>query len=104
MTGGIQATDWTKLGAVVRSVRQEQGLTQRGLAEKAGVSRAWLARFEGGHRRAEVEQVFRLLAALGLSLSLQPTRRSLGETAVLAALDEDETANTSTRRTVWGMA
>ncbi|MBM6403174.1 helix-turn-helix transcriptional regulator [Phycicoccus sp. CSK15P-2] len=62
--------DWTKLGAIVRSSRRRQGLSQADLAERAGVSRSWLTRLEGGHRGAELEPLFRLLSALGMTLLL----------------------------------
>lgn len=62
--------DWQKFGATVRSARLRHGLTQQVLAERAGVSRAWLARFESGHRAAEMEQTLRLLAALGLQIAI----------------------------------
>jgi|SRR5680860_496881 len=79
--------DWTKLGATVRQQRIADGLTQSGLADRAHVSRAWLARFEAGHRKAELEQVFRVLGALDLTLALREKRHTPGEAAILAALD-----------------
>ena len=78
--------DWQRLGTALRDARISKGMTQQTLADRAGVSRAWLARFETGHRRAEMENVFRLLAALDLSLNLRPTTRTSGEAAALAAL------------------
>lgn len=75
-----------KFGAVVRSARLERGMSQQTLADSAGVSRAWLARFEAGHRRAELEQVLRVLSALDLVLSVSPRTYSAGERAVLDAI------------------
>ena len=37
------------------------------------MSRAWLARVEAGHRKAEIEFLMRTVNALGLSFSLGPT-------------------------------
>ncbi len=65
-----QITHWSKLGATVKDSRQALGLTQNQLAERAQVSRSWLARVEAGHRGAELEPLLRLLNALGLKLSL----------------------------------
>lgn len=48
--------------------RQELGLTQTELAEKAGVSRKWISTFEQGSPRAELELVLRLIDSLGLDL------------------------------------
>lgn len=64
---------WTDLGWAIRDARTAAGLTQLDLAERAGVSRAWLARVEGGHRKAEIELLMRTVDALGLSLFLGPT-------------------------------
>lgn len=67
----ITISDWTKLGSAIRDARTSQGLTQHELATAARVSRSWLAKVESGHRGAELEQVLRLLSALGLTLLLQ---------------------------------
>lgn len=68
----IDITDWTKLGSVIRSARIEAGLTQQELADRAGTSRSWIARIEAGHRKAELEPILRLLAALDLQMRLHP--------------------------------
>lgn len=67
----IMISDWAKLGAVIRDARAMQGLTQNELASNAKVSRSWVARVESGHRGAELEQILRLLSALGMSLVLK---------------------------------
>jgi len=61
-------SDWIKLGAFLRQARNERGWTQIQMAQRAGVSRAWLARLESGHRRAELESILRLFTALDLRL------------------------------------
>ena len=43
------------------------------MAARAGVSGAWLARVETGHRKAEFELLMRTLEALDLSFSVGPT-------------------------------
>ena len=63
---------WTDLGWAIREARLAQGLSQHRLAALAGVSRAWLARVETGHRKAELELLMRTLEALGLSFSVGP--------------------------------
>ena len=67
-----QVDHWVQLGQVIRDGRARSGLTQQALAQKAGVSRAWLARVESGHRKAEIEYLMRTLAALDLSLAVVP--------------------------------
>lgn len=66
----IRIGHWTKLGSAIRDARRAQSLTQSKLAERAGVSRSWLAKQESGHRGAEFEQILRVLSALGLSLNI----------------------------------
>lgn len=73
--------DWNRLGSLVRQTRIELGWSQGELADRAGVSRAWVARLESGHRRAELEQILRLLAALDVRLLAQTgdSRGTAGE-------------------------
>lgn len=78
--------DARRLGAVVRAERKRRGMTQVVLAERAGVSRAWLARFEMGHPAAQVEQLFRVLRVFDLGLAVEPLRATAGEQALLAEL------------------
>lgn len=66
----VEIGDWTRFGAAIRDERKRQGLTQERLAQEAGVSRSWLARVEKGHRGAELEQIFRLLGHLRLTMTL----------------------------------
>lgn len=75
-----------QFGGAVRAERKRRDWTQAVLAERSGVSRAWLARFETGHPAASLEQVFRVLAALDLDLSLAARRVSPAEAEVLAAI------------------
>jgi len=82
--------DWRKLGAVLRQARLEHRLSQQALAERAGVSRAWLARVEAGHRKAELEPLLKLLDALDLSMAVQPKTRDAGLDAIVSALAERE--------------
>ena len=78
--------DARQLGAAIRAERRRRGMTQAALAERAGVSRAWLARFETGHPAAQVEQLFLVLRAFGLGLTLEPLRATAAEQALLAEL------------------
>lgn len=75
-----------QLGATVRAARKKRGLSQEAFATKSGVSRAWLARFETGHPAASLEQVFRVLRALDLTITVGERAHSPAESAVLAAL------------------
>lgn len=56
------------LGGWVRHVRTEQGLSQRGLAERASLSRSYLCDIERGRgHQPSVETLDKLSAALGFS-------------------------------------
>lgn len=94
----IAISDWVKLGAAIRDARTSHGLTQKELATRARVSRSWLAKVESGHRGAELEQVLRLLSALGLGLFLQtaPDRREF-PTINESALDGMSSIDTPSR-------
>jgi transcriptional regulator with XRE-family HTH domain len=56
------------LGLWLRAVRAEQGLSQRGLADRAGISRSYLCDIERGRgSQPSIETLDRLAAALGQS-------------------------------------
>lgn len=59
-----------QLGAAIRQMRRDRGLTQRQLAEMAGVSTVWLSNAETGKRSVQIDLVFKVLACLGKSLSI----------------------------------
>lgn len=63
------------LGSQIKDARNQQGLTQTELAEKAGVSRPTVARVESGEdvSTATLEKV---AAALGLAIELTRERRA----------------------------
>lgn len=78
--------DARRLGAAIRAERTRRGMTQAALAERAGVSRAWLARFETGHPAAQVEQLLRVLRTFDLGLALEPLRTTAAEQTLLTEL------------------
>ncbi|WP_298891658.1 helix-turn-helix transcriptional regulator [uncultured Serinicoccus sp.] len=55
-----------RVGANTRRLRQEQGLTQTGLAQRAGLSRNQLIDLEQGRRGLLFERLEDLAAALGV--------------------------------------
>lgn len=57
-------------GAAIRDHRRALDLSQRDLAERAGVSRQWIVEIEGGKSRAELGLVLRTLEALGVDLAI----------------------------------
>jgi HTH-type transcriptional regulator / antitoxin HipB len=67
-----------ELAEAVRTRRQELGLSQRQLAERAGMTQPGVARFEAGGTTPTIPVLERLATALGLRLTI--------------ALDPDEPA------------
>jgi transcriptional regulator with XRE-family HTH domain len=55
------------LGSIIRDAREAQRLTQRGLAELAGVKASHIAYIENGFRRPSLSLLRRLADALGLN-------------------------------------
>jgi transcriptional regulator with XRE-family HTH domain len=58
-----------RFGFAVKLRREELGLTQEDLAEKAGIHRTYLSDVERGSRNLSLINIERLALALGLSLS-----------------------------------
>jgi HTH-type transcriptional regulator / antitoxin HipB len=59
----------TDAGAVIRDRRTQQGLDQRALAKRAGVSLRWLVDMEAGKPNASLALVLRTLNALSVTLN-----------------------------------
>lgn len=56
--------DNTKLGKTVKEAREKLELTQKQIADKAGVNANWYARFERGEETASlktIEDIFKVL-------------------------------------------
>ena len=94
----VRVDHWTKLGATIREARLRHEWSQHELANRAHVSRSWLARVEAGHRGAELEPLLRLLAALGITLQLT-TPAATPETTELAPKSQ----NAQARERAWGL-
>lgn len=58
----------TELGALIRSRRRELGLTQTEVAEVANTNLRFVSELERGKATARLENVMRVLAALGIDL------------------------------------
>ena len=56
--------------------RAKAGLTQKELANKIGVSQAYIAKLEGGEANPTLGKIGSLLAVLGLSLTMDTTTLS----------------------------
>jgi transcriptional regulator with XRE-family HTH domain len=58
-----------RFGYVVRARREELRLTQEGLADKAGIHRAYLSDIERGSRNVSLINIERIAAALTLRMA-----------------------------------
>jgi HTH-type transcriptional regulator / antitoxin HipB len=72
MADGLTVRTPAQIGAAVRGLRTERGISQQALAARAGVSRRWLIEFEHGKARAELSRVLRVIAALDHEVALTP--------------------------------
>lgn len=71
-TGALGEIDGQRLGARIRSLRLQAGLTQAELARRTGIHRPNIARVEAGRHTPSLETLARLAAAIGV-----PTTRVL---------------------------
>lgn len=77
--GSVAEVPRTTAAALLILARQQAGLSQRDLAERAGVSQSDIARIESGRREPSIPTIQRILAGAGLELRLR-----------LAPLDEHD--------------
>ena len=99
MTSGTSIGTPAAVGSIIRARRQDRGLSQQTLADRAGVSRKFLMDLEAGHERAELGKTLAVLAALGLSLEAtdplphggdnDPARRDYAGTFTRLIADRD---------------
>ncbi len=64
-----------ELGGLVRERREALGWSQQALAERAGTSREWVVRLEGGKPSVRMDRVFDVLGALDLVVELAERAR-----------------------------
>jgi transcriptional regulator with XRE-family HTH domain len=78
----------TDLGARVRALRRERGLTLKGLGRLAGLSHPFLSQVERGLARPSVSSVERIAAALDVSVARLWSPPRQGEAVQLVRSDE----------------
>jgi len=59
----------SRLGAAIRKRRNELGISQEKLAERAGLHRTYIADIERGARNVSIENIEKLAKALEISIS-----------------------------------
>ncbi len=68
------------VGTEIRSARHEAGLSQRGLARRAGTSQSTLSAYEAGTKQPSAATLARLLGLCGARLSVRPVGGGQGLT------------------------
>ena len=66
-----------RVATLLKERRLTHGLSQAELAKKAGVSRAWIAKMETGHRHPDLDTIIRVAGTLDLEMGftiLDPDR------------------------------
>jgi transcriptional regulator with XRE-family HTH domain len=58
------------LGDAIRHYRNEAGLTQAQLAERAGIQRSYLSELERGKDTEQLRRILRLLRQLGVRMTV----------------------------------
>jgi transcriptional regulator with XRE-family HTH domain len=80
----------TDLGARVRALRRERGLTLKGLGKKAGLSHPFLSPVERGLARPSVGSVERIAAALDVSVARLWSPSRVGEAVQIVRVADGE--------------
>ena len=73
-------------GDLIREARRRAGLTQAGLAERAGTAQPAIARWESGRTAVSLDDVLRLVRLCGLDLELALVPRDDSDLAQAARL------------------
>lgn len=66
MEKSTHTAEYALLRAELRKLRENAGLTQRGLAARLRVPHSWVAKVESGERRIDVVELCWMLAACGV--------------------------------------
>jgi transcriptional regulator with XRE-family HTH domain len=61
----------TVAGSLLKTARFDLGISQRELADRAGVAQSTIARIESGRTDTGLENLYRILAAIGLEPQIQ---------------------------------
>jgi transcriptional regulator with XRE-family HTH domain len=58
------------IGTAIRHYREQAGLTQTELADRAGINRTYLSDLEGGTETEQLKRILRVLRQLGVRMTL----------------------------------
>jgi transcriptional regulator with XRE-family HTH domain len=60
------------IGAQIREARKNRQMTQQDLADKLGVTRHQVAKYESGRKNMTIETIQRISDVLGISFTISP--------------------------------
>lgn len=63
-------TERERIGALIKSIREEQGLTQDDIAERCGMQKQNISRIEHGKYTVGVEVLAKILGAMGYKIDI----------------------------------
>ena len=69
--GSFRVYTAASLGTAIRHYREEAGLSQSDLAERAGLNRTYLSALENGLQTEYVKRLLRVLKQLGVRITLE---------------------------------
>lgn len=72
MTDQQPLTETQRIGRRIAALRKAQGLSQRALADKAGIGQTQVVNTEKGHNSPNVETLAKMLDAIGCKLAIVP--------------------------------
>ncbi len=64
---------------MLRNLREDAGLSQAALAQRAGVSKRWLINFENGKPSVDMSLVMDVFATLGFAFDVVSDPAAVGE-------------------------
>ncbi len=67
-------TNTKQIGASIKSIRIQRGITQATVAEKSGITQQYIGLIESGQRSAALDVLIRIATALGCVLDVTLTR------------------------------
>lgn len=77
MTDQQHLTETQRIGRRIAALRKANGLSQRALADKAGVGQTQIVNVEQGHYSPSIETLSKMIGAMGYQLAIIPQGTTL---------------------------
>lgn len=92
-----------RLITTLERLRDHEGVTRRGLAEKLGRTHQWLDAIVAGKSRVSVDDANALAEVFGAHVEIVSDTRTLPQTAIRLALDADRDLSHEWREAIWAV-